>query len=331
MQDTILKDLLKEYELKRQQAEFNLEKRRSALYTSLPRLKEIDEECNSLAIQTSKSLLLQNNSEQVELLKKKIGLLQQERSYLLKTINKDDSYLKLHYQCSLCKDTGYIIQEYNTEMCSCLKQKIFNATYNKTNIGNLEKENFKNFNLSFYSDEIDEKKYNTSISPRENIKLILNIVQNFLTNFDNPNEKNLLFTGNTGLGKTFISNCIAKSIMEKGKIVLYQTAPAMLDNIIDYRFGKTSSDNYKNIIEADLLIIDDLGTETMNNLKFTELFNVINTRLLNQNKRGIKTIISTNLTLQNLFSIYDERIVSRIVGYYNICKFFGEDIRFKIK
>lgn len=103
----------------------------------------------------------------------------------------------------------------------------------------------------------------------------------------------------------------------------------MLDNIIDCKFGKNnvSKDFLNNVLNADLLIIDDLGTESINNIKFTELFNIINTRILNNKK----TIISTNLSIQNLFSIYDERIVSRIVGYYNICKFFGDDIRFKIR
>ena len=120
----------------------------------------------------------------------------------------------------------------------------------------------------------------------------------------------------------------AKEILDNNKTVLYQTAPNMLDNIISYRFGNNDLKNYyKNLLDVDLLIIDDLGTESKNDIKFTELFNVINTRILSNKK----TIISTNLSIQNLFSIYDERIVSRIVGYYNICKFFGDDIRFKIR
>ena len=103
----------------------------------------------------------------------------------------------------------------------------------------------------------------------------------------------------------------------------------MLDSIIDYRFGKnTSSENlYHSLLNVDLLIIDDLGTESMNSMKFTELFNIINSRLLCNNKKT-RTIISTNLSLQDMFSTYDERIVSRIVGNYNICYFFGDDIRF---
>ena len=103
----------------------------------------------------------------------------------------------------------------------------------------------------------------------------------------------------------------------------------MLDSIIDFRFGKNNNFNIlDSILNVDLLIIDDLGTESINSMKFTELFNIINTRLLNQ-KSITKTIISTNLSLQNLFETYDERIVSRIVGNYNICYFFGDDIRFK--
>ena len=132
-------------------------------------------------------------------------------------------------------------------------------------------------------------------------------------------------------GKSFLSSCIANEILKKGKTVLYQTAPIMLDTIIDYRFGKDDSSKniYDNLLNVDLLIIDDLGTECMNSMKFSELFNIINSRLLNSNNKITKTIISTNLSLQNLFSTYDERIVSRIVGNYNICYFFGDDIRFK--
>ena len=105
----------------------------------------------------------------------------------------------------------------------------------------------------------------------------------------------------------------------------------MLDNIIDYKFGKSSNNIISSINSVDLLIIDDLGTESKNNLKITELFNIINTRLLNQNNKITKTIISTNLSLQDLYNTYEERIVSRIIGNYNACYFFGDDIRIKKK
>ncbi len=133
------------------------------------------------------------------------------------------------------------------------------------------------------------------------------------------------------MGKTFLSSCIANEMIKKGKTVLYQTAPIMLDNIIDYKFGKTSNNIVSTINSVDLLIIDDLGTETKNNLKITELFNIINSRLLNQNNTITKTIISTNLSLQELYNNYDERILSRIIGNYEACYFFGDDIRIKKK
>ena len=113
-----------------------------------------------------------------------------------------------------------------------------------------------------------------------------------------------------------------------GKTVLYQTAPIMLDNILDYRFGKSDyTELYDNIINVDLLIIDDLGAESLNSFKLSELFNIINARLLSQNNHITKTIISTNLNMNNLMDTYGERIFSRLASYYNVCRFFGEDIR----
>lgn len=130
-----------------------------------------------------------------------------------------------------------------------------------------------------------------------------------------------------------MSNCIAKELLKKGKTVLYQTAPVLLENVIDYKMSKqknSSSDNiYKSVLESDLLIIDDLGTESLNSMKLSELFTILNTRILNLNHKTKKTIISTNLNIKDIFRNYEERIGSRIAGYYDIYYFFGEDLRFK--
>ncbi len=129
-----------------------------------------------------------------------------------------------------------------------------------------------------------------------------------------------------------MSNCIAQEMLRQGKTVLYQTAPILLESIIDYKMSKNknSIDNiYKSILEADLLIIDDLGTESLNSMKLSELFTVINTRILNLNNKITKTIISTNLNINDIFKNYEERIGSRIAGYYDIYYFFGDDLRFK--
>ena len=133
-------------------------------------------------------------------------------------------------------------------------------------------------------------------------------------------------------GKTFMSNCIANELLKKGKTVLYQTAPVLLESVIDYKMSKQKNlvENInKSILETDLLIIDDLGTESLNSMKLSELFTILNTRILNLNNKPTKTIISTNLNINDIFNNYEERIGSRIVGYYDIYCFFGEDLRFK--
>jgi len=133
-------------------------------------------------------------------------------------------------------------------------------------------------------------------------------------------------------GKTFMSNCIAYSLLNKGKTVLYQTAPVLLESVIDYKMSKnknTDNNIYKSVLESDLLIIDDLGTESLNSMKLSELFTILNTRILNLNNKITKTIISTNLNINDIFNNYEERIGSRIAGYYDIYYFFGDDLRFK--
>lgn len=326
MSDSILKNLLKEYEMKKLHAEQLADEKKSELNEKYPKLDKINSEIVQCGLNLSREALLNSNSNKIETLRETLAKLKQEKLEFLKTIQLSEEDLLPKYDCPLCKDTGYITSNGSTTMCSCLKQKLINISYNKSNINKLDVENFDNFNINMYSDEVNEEKYHSSVSPRKNILIIKKIVDKFISNFDDPKEKNLLFTGSPGLGKTYLSNCIAKQLMDSGKIVLYQTAPIMLDNILDCKFGKDNvpHDFLNNIYNSDLLIIDDLGTETINNIKFTELFNIINTRILNNKK----TIISTNLSIQNLFSIYDERIVSRIVGNYNICKFFGDDIRF---
>lgn len=331
MNSSTLKTLLTEYEQKKAIAEKQAETRKQDLYKKEPVLQEIEDKLTFLAISTTKSLIQHNDVSLIQNLQEQIDDLKKQKEAILKKLKIENSYLLPKYECQLCKDTGYIMNnDYASSMCSCLKQKIFDIEYNKSNISNLKSQTFDAFSDLLYSDEINESKYHAKISPRKNIRKIKDLCVNFIENFDDPNEKNLLFTGNTGLGKTFLSSCIANELLKQRKNVLYQTAPVMLDTIIDYRFGKSNADKniYDNLLNVDLLIIDDLGTECMNQMKFTELFNIINTRLLNGN-HVMKTIISTNLSLKNLYDTYDERIVSRIVGNYNICYFFGDDIRFQ--
>lgn len=325
----VYKTLLNEYEQKRKKANIELENRKNKLYSDFPELEKLDTSLNKLAISSAKALLENKNSDILNNLNSEIENLKNKKLEILKKNNLPNNFLDLQFECEKCKDTGYILENNSSVLCNCFKQKLFNIEYNKSNISNLQNQNFSVFKSTYYAETVDKDKYKSDVSPRKNIEFIKKVCLNFIKNFDLPDAKNLLFTGNTGLGKTFLSSCIANELIKNGKTVLYQTAPVMLDTILDYRFGKNTDSNiYNSLLDVDLLIIDDLGTECMNNMKFTELFNILNTRLLNQNNKVTKTIISTNLNLQNLFNTYDERIVSRIVGNYDICRFYGEDIRF---
>jgi len=331
MDNDILNSLLREYEQKKIKAELDLEKRKNSLYKSIPELQEVENKINSFSINHAKNIL--NNIVNCDF-NNTIEKLKAEKKQILEQNHIPETYLKPHYECKICNDTGYYLDNnYRSHMCNCLRQRILNISYNKSNMSNLKKENFLTFNENKYSDEVDVAKYKVNISPRKNILNIKKKCIAFVENFDDPNCKNLLFTGNTGLGKTFMSNCIANELLQKGKSVLYQTAPVLLETIINNKMSKTKTPNqelfYKSVLEADLLIIDDLGTESLNSMKLSELFTILNTRLLNLNSKITKTIISTNLSIDNIFRTYEERIGSRIAGYYDIYYFFGEDLRFK--
>lgn len=198
MANEILNSLLKQYEQKKLQAELDLEKRKESLYKQIPRLNQIEEEINNYALSTAKSFLMSGKYSLSELYEK-IDNLKKEKNQILKENNFNSDYLKPFYECKLCNDTGYITDNYKTTMCSCLKQKLLDISFNKSNISNLNKENFNTFNENIFSSEVDIAKYRLNISPRQNILNIKNKCIEFVENFDNPNYKNLLFTGNTGL------------------------------------------------------------------------------------------------------------------------------------
>lgn len=332
MANSILKNILREYELNRNNALSLASQKKQEIYDKEPRLKDIDFELASFAMAISREMLKSNDKSLLNTLEKKRQELNLEKEKIYQKLNISSDYFLPQFKCSICKDTGFISSGNTSQMCSCLKQKLLDIEYNKSNMFDLKNQCFDNFNPSLFSNTINKERYNANVSPKENIEIIKKICLNFVNNFDNPETKNLLFTGNTGLGKTFLSNCIANEVLKKGKTVMYQTAPLMLDYIIDEKMKKnrnSDSSLLENILSTDLLIIDDLGTEGINNMKFSELFTILNSRLLNQNKKATKTIISTNLGIKNLAQVYGERIVSRIIGNYNICYFFGEDLRIK--
>lgn len=199
MPNNILNTLLKEYEYKKLHAELDLEEKKENLYVQIPKLREIENKLNNYALNTAKQILNHGNTS-LQDLQDKINILKQEKQKILLEENIDENYLKPKYECPLCKDTGYIRNNnFKSEMCNCLKQKLLNYSFNKSNMANLNKENFDSFNKNIFSDEVNIEKYKLNVSPRENIINIKNRCINFVKNFDNPEDNNLLFCGNTGL------------------------------------------------------------------------------------------------------------------------------------
>lgn len=200
MSHSTLKQLLKEYEQKRSFALSDLENRKEELYRSCPRLQEIDTNLNQFAFHTVKSILSStNNSSSLEDLKSKIASLKLEKNAILKDLKLDDSFFLPHFDCTKCEDTGYVKENDHYELCSCIKQKLFDMDYNQSNISNLRNHTFDQFLLDAYSTQINEDLYHSNLSPRDNIQNIKEIAFSFITHFDDFEEKNLLFTGNTGL------------------------------------------------------------------------------------------------------------------------------------
>ena len=324
MRESTIKDILTGYERKRDLAEKELETRKKKVYHRIPEIKEIDDEVSKIGLKLAKLVLLnpQDKDKILEETKIKMDALKNRKNQLLNDLKNPTGYLNLKYDCPICKDTGFLK---TGKKCNCLKQQIINQAYSMSNLSRiLNTQNFSTFDPSKFSMERDEY---LGISPQENILEILSICEGFVFNFNKDNDENMLFYGDTGLGKSFMSNCIAKELLDKGYVVIYQTAFKMFEIIEDYKFKNAddhiSKDNYENLFDCDLLIIDDLGTELTNSFTNTELFNILNTRLL----AGKKTIISTNLSPIQLGEIYTQRIFSRVFDRFRMIKFIGNDLR----
>ena len=326
MKDDKLRQILLKYEKRRDLNKLELEERKRQIYLKIPEISKIDNEIFELGLSLSKAVLLSPDKieEIVFEAKEKINILNNQKKQLLNKYNVPLDYLTEHTYCESCRDTGFIR---SGEKCHCLKQEIINEAYKMSNLSRvLEKENFDKFDVTIFpEDKFEDKK----VSPRENMLYILSLCDDFVLNFDKPNSENLLFQGTTGLGKTFMCNCIAKELLDKGRVVIYQTAFKILEIIETYKFRKDtnplSEDQYKLLFDCDLLIIDDLGTEVTNSFTNSEIFNIVNTRIID----GKKTIISTNLTLTDIAKTYTERTISRILDHFRILWFYGKDLRWE--
>lgn len=316
---------MKQYELVRRNNKEQLEQRKNNLYSRIPRLREIEDALVRLSIDITRAILNKSSDPEALLasLKKQQMDLKVEKAELLSANKYPIDYLDEIYQCKACKDTGFV----SYEKCRCFRQKEIYQNYEHSNFGTiLSRENFEQFRWEYFPKEADEH----GVSPLKNMQGIYKRCIDFVSNFDKA-DTNLFFIGNPGLGKTFLCNSIAKDLLDKGKSVIYNTVPDLIDAMRKYKFDFENEEAnlpYLNdIYNCDLLIIDDLGTELTTQFSNQVIYNILNKRIQN----GKKMVISTNLSLQDFQSIYSERIVSRIIGSFESCKFIGVDIRLKKK
>lgn len=328
--------LIRNYDTKRTVAAENKRLREQEIYAKVPDIQKIDESLSKLGINLIKSALRSPGEDLTASFQAKNSELLRMKKCLLVEHGYPLDYLDVHYDCPICKDTGFIndlsepdasntIVFSKSKPCKCFQQNLINLAYKQSNLKNvLELENFNTFKFDYYSGEVDPAHNN---SPLSNMKRIYEMCVDFVEQFSTQ-KRNILFHGPTGLGKTFLCNCIAKEILDLGHSVLYLSAQELFKLFEESRFhrddmGEESKHTLNILFTVDLLIIDDFGTESNNSFTGPDLFRVINTRYLNQKS----TIISTNLPIRDWKTLYSERIISRIFGEYSVFRVFGEDIR----
>ncbi|MDU5107419.1 ATP-binding protein [Clostridium sp.] len=314
------KELALIYEKIRAEEEKNLIKRRKTIEEQNPEILELDNLLQKKSLGLSLSILKGIDDATLNKIKDEITDLRVKKTESLVEKGYDADYLNLHYRCPKCKDEGYI----GINRCSCYRKKLVQLYYKNSSLKDtLSVNNFNNFNLSLFSShKLNE---DDRFSPRKNMENILRFIrEEYIPNFNSTND-NLLFYGDSGTGKTFLSCCIAKELLDDGFLVIYRTVDELMANLREIKF-ENNSELENILINCDLLIIDDLGAEQITDFTTTEFFNLLNKKLL----RKKKMIISTNLSLSDIRTTYTERISSRLLGNFKLYKFYTEDIRIQL-
>ena len=313
--------IMRQYNARQAAHQRTLEAHTREISVRIPRITEINREIGSASIKKAKQLL-SGQADDWDL-KTVIRELSEERRRLLTDYGYPADYLELHYDCKKCRDTGFI----DGKKCSCFKQAAIELLYEQSKLSDiLSRENFDTFDERWYdADDMDEATGKSSLElARIARKQAWDFTQHFQDTFNN-----LFFYGHTGVGKTFLTHCIAREIIEQGHSVIYFSAYDLFDELAKRTFHSydNSPDLPDYVGECDLLIIDDLGTELTNTFVQSRLFLLINERLTQKKP----TIISTNLEIGAFSEMYSERTFSRIFSNYTMIKLTGRDIRFQKK
>ncbi len=316
--------IIREYNARQIQNQHAKDDRIKEAYGKDQRLKMIDDAISSCSLGQARKLL-GGDVTALASLRLMLSDYRKQRLAILDELGYSEQYFEPSYACSDCKDTGYI----GNERCHCFRQRAIDLVYTQSNIRSiLNNENFDAFSYDYYSST--EVNPSTGLTSLETIQNAVKACRSFILEFDSS-FSNLFFYGDTGVGKTFLSNCVAKELLDTGHSVIYFTAFQLFDILKRNTFQKNADADmlaaHQNIFDCDLLILDDLGTELPNSFTVSQLFLCLNERIL----RRKSTIISTNLPIHQLAELYSERTFSRISSHYMMLKLFGDDIRIQKK
>ena len=314
--------IMRVYNQKQLKNKHEQDERVRRVYEQIPQIRDLEQEISTRAVQCARRLLDGDESAK-EGLKQQIEDLREQKEILLKSAGFPKDYMEMHYSCQDCQDTGYI----GGKKCHCFKQEQIKLLYAQSNIDKIiETENFDTFSFEYFDNQEIVPEIQMTVA--DYMKQVLGWCREFVDNFRTEGG-NLIFTGSTGVGKTFLTNCIARELIQDYQSVIYLSANDLFDvfskNKFNYEPELEMQDMYQYILDCDLLIIDDLGTELNNTFVSSQLFYCINERLLR--KKG--TIISTNLSVTMLRDTYSDRVSSRIMSQYTIIPLYGDDIRTK--
>ena len=315
--------IMRIYNQRQFQDKYEQDQRREEVYQKVPQIRQIEDEISSQAVRCARKLL-DGDTNAKEELKQHIEDLREQKEVLLSAFGFPADYMEMHYACPECQDTGYV----DGRKCRCFKKEEIRLLYSQSNIEEvLLRENFDSFSYEYYDDRVVIPEIQMTVA--DYMRQVHTWCKEYVENFEKKGG-NLIFTGSTGVGKTFLTNCIAKALIDQYQSVIYLSSNDLFDvfskNKFHYDTEEEMKDMYQYILDCDLLIIDDLGTELNNTFVSSQLFYCINERLL----RKKSTIISTNLSMTMLRDTYSDRISSRIISQYSIIPLYGDDIRTKI-
>ena len=291
--------------------------RHEEAYARVPELQKLDADIAALVPRAAAGIM--NGKGSLDDLRARSLELQARRAELLTAHGWPMDWLDGAWDCPICRDTGYV----EGQMCDCLKK-----LYEKARVRDLsalltaENESFGDFDLSYYDGRPDPV---SGVSPRAQMETVYGLCKDYARSFGRG-HMDLLFRGGTGLGKTFLSACIAREVARRDFSVVYETAVAAMDAYHDargYDPDPEAEDKVRRMEFCDLLILDDLGTESVNSQSVSALYTLVNTRLTARKS----TIISTNLTAEQMAARYPAAIVSRLEGEYQVLSFVGSDVR----